>query len=315
MVPLEVVAGHLTMNLKPKHASARQKQVTTQMWEQARQGQEATILRPSSEKNGLDLSSITHHVAMTATPPKDSYHHQTDTAQGQTGVSSVCVCVFQCVFSVPRTLGMSCCAARTVGNTLFYMKQTKAATNRSPCRCARVTLPRIVCSTETTTTTTTANSHTADAPHTARRSSTDQASDVQVHRVGESRMNCANTVFTRTPQFILEVLLVDGAPPHMGSPFEGSSRARATPRWRQRPPVETCRQGRAGPAHATSTGARHGSVDTLCTSTADPGHAMCKCVHGGARAQPDALRMTLCEAADEIARRSVNEHPALVRCW
>ena len=50
-VPLEVVAGHLTMDLKPKHASAPQKQLTPQMWEQARQGQEATILRPSSEKS------------------------------------------------------------------------------------------------------------------------------------------------------------------------------------------------------------------------------------------------------------------------
>ena len=49
-VPLEVVAGHLTMDLKPKHASALQKQLTTQMWEQARQGQVSTILPPSSEK-------------------------------------------------------------------------------------------------------------------------------------------------------------------------------------------------------------------------------------------------------------------------
>ena len=30
-VPLEVVAGHLTMDLKPKHASALQKQLTPQM--------------------------------------------------------------------------------------------------------------------------------------------------------------------------------------------------------------------------------------------------------------------------------------------
>ena len=49
-VPLEVVAGHLTMDLKPKHASALQKQLTPQMWEQTHQGQEATIPRPSSEK-------------------------------------------------------------------------------------------------------------------------------------------------------------------------------------------------------------------------------------------------------------------------
>ena len=38
-VPLEVVAGHLTMDLKPKHASALQKQLTPQMWEQALQVQ------------------------------------------------------------------------------------------------------------------------------------------------------------------------------------------------------------------------------------------------------------------------------------
>ena len=53
-VPLEVVAGRLTIDLQPKHASALQKQLTPQMWEQARQGQEATILRPSSENIGLD---------------------------------------------------------------------------------------------------------------------------------------------------------------------------------------------------------------------------------------------------------------------
>ena len=33
LVPLEVVAGHLTMDLKPKHASALQEQLTPQMWE------------------------------------------------------------------------------------------------------------------------------------------------------------------------------------------------------------------------------------------------------------------------------------------
>ena len=43
-VPLEEVAGHLTMDLEPKDASALQKQLTPQMWRQARQGQEATIL-------------------------------------------------------------------------------------------------------------------------------------------------------------------------------------------------------------------------------------------------------------------------------
>ena len=67
-VPLEVVAGRLTTDLQPKHASALQTQLTPQMWERARQGQEATILRPSSEKVGLALSSNTHHVVMTATP-------------------------------------------------------------------------------------------------------------------------------------------------------------------------------------------------------------------------------------------------------
>ena len=84
----EVVAGHLTMDLQPKHASALQTQLTPQMWEQARQGQEATILRPSSEKVGLALSSITHGVATTATPQEDSDHHQTDTAHSQIDVSS-----------------------------------------------------------------------------------------------------------------------------------------------------------------------------------------------------------------------------------
>ena len=64
---VEVVAGHLTVDLQPKRASALQRQLTPQMWEHARQGQEATILRPSSEKVGLALSSITHHVATTAT--------------------------------------------------------------------------------------------------------------------------------------------------------------------------------------------------------------------------------------------------------
>ena len=58
------------------------------MWEQARQVQEATILRPSSENIGLDSSSVTHPVAMTATPPKDSEHHQIDTDHGQVEVSS-----------------------------------------------------------------------------------------------------------------------------------------------------------------------------------------------------------------------------------
>ena len=48
-VPLEVVAGHLTMDLQPRHASALLRQLMPQMWEQGRQGQEATILRPSSE--------------------------------------------------------------------------------------------------------------------------------------------------------------------------------------------------------------------------------------------------------------------------
>ena len=43
-VPLEVVDGHLTMDLKPKYASALQKQLTPQRWRQARQGQEAAIL-------------------------------------------------------------------------------------------------------------------------------------------------------------------------------------------------------------------------------------------------------------------------------
>ena len=91
-VPREVVAGHWTMDLQPKPASALQKQLTPQMWEQARQGQEATILGPSSKKHGLDSSSITHPVATTPTPTKDSDHHETDTAHGQMDASS---CHFQ----------------------------------------------------------------------------------------------------------------------------------------------------------------------------------------------------------------------------
>ena len=54
------------------------------MWEQARLRQEATILRPSSEKSGVDSSLIIHHVDMTALPQQDSSHHQTDTAHAQT---------------------------------------------------------------------------------------------------------------------------------------------------------------------------------------------------------------------------------------
>ena len=87
-VLFEVVAGHLTVDIQREHGSALQKQLTTQMWEQARQGQEATILRPYSEELGVDSSSIIHHVAMTATPPQDSCHHPTDTAHVQTDVSS-----------------------------------------------------------------------------------------------------------------------------------------------------------------------------------------------------------------------------------
>ena len=87
-VPLEVVTGDLAMDLKPKHASALQRQLTPQMWEQARQGQEGAILRPSSENIGLDSSSVTRNVAMTATPLKDSDHHQTESAHGEMDVSS-----------------------------------------------------------------------------------------------------------------------------------------------------------------------------------------------------------------------------------
>ena len=52
------------------------------------QGQEATIPRPSSEKVGFALSSLTHLVATTATPQEDFDHHKTDTAHGQTDVSN-----------------------------------------------------------------------------------------------------------------------------------------------------------------------------------------------------------------------------------
>ena len=63
----QVVAG-----LKAKHASALQKQLTPQKWEQARRDKRLHFSH-RLQKNGLDLSSITPHVAMTATPPKDSY--------------------------------------------------------------------------------------------------------------------------------------------------------------------------------------------------------------------------------------------------
>ena len=85
-VPLEVVADHLTMDLKPKHASALSKQLTPQ------DGQEVTTLRPSSGKSGSDSSFVTHHVATTATLPKDFPGHQTDTVHNQMDVSS---CSFQ----------------------------------------------------------------------------------------------------------------------------------------------------------------------------------------------------------------------------
>ena len=54
-VPLEVVAGHLTMDLQPKHASALRNGCRHSCGEQSRQGQEVNILRPSSEKVGLTL--------------------------------------------------------------------------------------------------------------------------------------------------------------------------------------------------------------------------------------------------------------------
>ena len=54
--------------------------LTTQMWEQASHGQEAT-LRPSSERNkGVNPQSIAHHVSMTVTPSKDPSHQKTSTA-------------------------------------------------------------------------------------------------------------------------------------------------------------------------------------------------------------------------------------------
>ena len=91
-VPLEVIAGHLTMDLKPNHASALQKQLAPQMWEVARKGQEVTTLRPSSGKSGSESSSIIHRVATTVTLPEDSLRHQTGTVHTQLNVSS---CPFQ----------------------------------------------------------------------------------------------------------------------------------------------------------------------------------------------------------------------------
>ena len=88
-VPLEVVAGHFTIDLKPKHASSLQRHLPTQLWEQARHGHEVT-LRPSSARNeGLKSSSIAHHVSMTATPSKDPSHHKTFTAHVQTAASGL----------------------------------------------------------------------------------------------------------------------------------------------------------------------------------------------------------------------------------
>ena len=86
-VPREVVAGHLTMDLKPKHASSLQKYLTGQMWEQARHGQEVALRPPSEWIQGLDSSSIAHHVSMTVTSSKDPSHHKTSTAHIQTAAS------------------------------------------------------------------------------------------------------------------------------------------------------------------------------------------------------------------------------------
>ena len=106
-VPLEVVAGHFTVDLQPKHASALQTQLTPQMWEQVRQGQEATILRPSSEKIGLASSSITHLVATTATPQEDSDYQQTDTAHGLSSGHFACL-EFAGTFGTRSLLAISC---------------------------------------------------------------------------------------------------------------------------------------------------------------------------------------------------------------
>ena len=57
-VPLEVVAGHLTMNLGPKHASSFQRHLTTQ------------VIRDPS---------VVHHVVMTATQSQRHVHHDAST--------------------------------------------------------------------------------------------------------------------------------------------------------------------------------------------------------------------------------------------
>ena len=77
-VPLEVVAGHLTMDLRPKHASSFQKHLTTQMWDQARHGQEVPF-RPSSERHAIHDPSVVHHVVKTATQSKRHVHHDAPT--------------------------------------------------------------------------------------------------------------------------------------------------------------------------------------------------------------------------------------------
>ena len=81
-VPLEVVAGHLTMDLRPKHASSFQRHLTTQMWDQARHGQEVTF-RPSSERHVIHDPSVVHHVVKTATQSKRHVHHDAPTGRRQ----------------------------------------------------------------------------------------------------------------------------------------------------------------------------------------------------------------------------------------
>ena len=58
-VPLEVVAGHLTMDLKPKHAFCTSETVDATDVGQARQGQSSTVFKNID----LDSSSLTHPVA------------------------------------------------------------------------------------------------------------------------------------------------------------------------------------------------------------------------------------------------------------
>ena len=90
-VPLEVVAGHLTMDLRPKHASSFQRHLTTQMWDQACHGQEVTF-RQSSERHAIHDPSVVHHVVKTAAQSKRHIHHDAPTGHVHNAVEDNHLC-------------------------------------------------------------------------------------------------------------------------------------------------------------------------------------------------------------------------------